>query len=317
MLAAQPPQLVDEPPPVRVERGLVRRAGDTAPAIHEHVEVGGERHPAQAPPPVPAEDEGVEVVVVDVAVGEAHRLAAVRAHDRQGLGVVVGVEQADLAADELGVRPRSADVAQQTHLCGHPGEGVRPVDAHLVGVARVVAGRAGEVAAREDPVCPFAATPWRPSTWPGVRTISGSPAQRRASAARNAGSTGRVRRSASRSAAANRRATCWTRSIGCEEGTVREPAGTSGSFQAHTVGAGLPGSAPFCPRALRSSTPPRRTTPRDRRQQIPRLSVKLAVASQPRVRRRRPARGALECRQRRFLARRGQYAGRLDPRYVR
>jgi len=159
VLAAQPPQLVDEPPPVRVERGLVRRAGDTAPAVHEHVEVGGERHPAQAPPPVPAEDEGVEVVVVDVAVGEAHRLAGMRAHDRQGLGVVVGVEQADLAADELGVRPWSADVAQQTHLCGHPGEGVRPVDAHLVGVARVVAGRAGEVAARKDPVCPFAAHP--------------------------------------------------------------------------------------------------------------------------------------------------------------
>jgi len=121
--------------------------------------VGCERDPAQPWPAVRAQDEGVEVVVVDVTVGEAHRLATVRPHDRQGLGVVVGVEQAHLATDQLRVRAWSSPTTQQTHLRGDTCEGVPTVDADLVRVARVVAGRAGEVAAREDPVRPLATHP--------------------------------------------------------------------------------------------------------------------------------------------------------------
>jgi len=157
VLAAQPREHRREGLPVGVERGLVRRAGEAAAAEHQRVEVGGERHPAQPGPPARAEHQLFQVVIVDVAVGEAHRLPPVRAHDRQRGGVIIGVEQGHLAADQLGVRPRPPLIAQQAHLRPYLGEGVRAVDPHLVGVTVVVAGGAGQVALGEHPVGALAA----------------------------------------------------------------------------------------------------------------------------------------------------------------
>jgi len=157
VLAAQPVEPGDEPPPVGVQRGLVRRAGDPATSEHHRVEVPGERHPVQAAPPVRAEYQAVEVVVVEVAVGHAHRLAAVRPHDQQRRCVVVGRQQCHLSADQLGVRARTTQCPQHRHRRLHLLLGVRAVHPHPVGVARVVTRGAGQVAWREHAVGALAA----------------------------------------------------------------------------------------------------------------------------------------------------------------
>ena len=105
--------MLDEPLPVGVQRGLVGRALDPRRPNIRHVEVAGEGEPVEPAPAVRAEHELLEVVVVDVAVGHAHRLAPVLAHDPQGLGVVVGRQQGDLAADQLRVRPGAAPPREQ------------------------------------------------------------------------------------------------------------------------------------------------------------------------------------------------------------
>ena len=71
--------------------------------------------------------------------------------------MIFGGKQAHLAADELRVSARPTDFAEVVHLLLDVGGGVFPVDAHLVGVGRVVTGRAGQVALGEDAVGPFAA----------------------------------------------------------------------------------------------------------------------------------------------------------------
>ena len=103
------------------------------------------------------EREPLEVVVVEVPVGHAHRLAAVVEHRLQRGRVVVGREQRHLAADQLRVLARPAELAQQRHLRVDLGHRVAPVDAHAVGLARVVTRGAGEVAAREHAVRALAA----------------------------------------------------------------------------------------------------------------------------------------------------------------
>src|SRR5215472_15711085 len=117
----------------------------------------GERHPAKPWPPVPSQDHACQVVVVEVAVGEAHRLATVSTYDRERGGVVIWWQQAYLAADELGVCSRPAALAQKRELRLHLRHGVRRIDAHVIGVPRVVARRASQVASREHPVRTLAA----------------------------------------------------------------------------------------------------------------------------------------------------------------
>ena len=68
------------------------------------------------------------------------------------------------------------------------------VDPDLVCVAGVVAGVQARLHRGKTPWVPSQPTACRPSTCPGVRAVSGSSAQRRASAAANPGSTGHAAR---------------------------------------------------------------------------------------------------------------------------
>src|SRR6516225_395454 len=65
------------------------------------------------------------------------------------------------------------------------------VDPDLVCVAGVVAGVQARLHFGNTPWVPSQPTACRPSTCPGVRAVGGSPAQRRARASANSGSTGR------------------------------------------------------------------------------------------------------------------------------
>ena len=73
--------------------------------------------------------------------------------------MVIGVEQRDLAADELRMSSWAAQLPEQPHLSRHVFAGMATVDADPVGISGVVAGSARQVAAREDAVCPLAADP--------------------------------------------------------------------------------------------------------------------------------------------------------------
>ena len=152
VVAVQVPEHLHEPSPERVDLDLVPGPGDPGAPPHQRVEVCGERQPAEPGLPGPVERQRTEVVGVEVAMGHRHRLAAVGAHRGERSSVVLGVEQRDLAADQLGVRPRAAPRLKQAHLGVDLCDGVASVDPHLVGVLGVVAGRAGEVALREDAV---------------------------------------------------------------------------------------------------------------------------------------------------------------------
>jgi hypothetical protein len=156
-LGAQVAEHLHEPLPEGVQLGLAPRADGAAAAAHQRVDVRREAHPGQPQPAVVPGDEGAQVRGVEVAVGHRHRRAAVPAHRQQRLGVVVGGQQADLAADQLGVRVGAAAFAQVGHLRVDLADGVPAVDADLVGVGRVVAGGAGQVAPREDAVGALAA----------------------------------------------------------------------------------------------------------------------------------------------------------------
>jgi len=81
------------------------------------------------------ERQRLEVVVVEVAVGQRHRLAAVVDHRPQRGRVIVGLEQGDLPADQLGVLAGAALGAQVGHLTLHLVHRVRAVGAHTVGLA--------------------------------------------------------------------------------------------------------------------------------------------------------------------------------------
>ncbi len=117
----------------------------------------GERQPRQPRTALLVDREPFQVIGVEVAVGHAHRLPAVPAHRQQRLRMDLRAEQRHLPADELGVRPGSAQPAQHRHLLVDLVDGVCPVHAYPVRVARVIAGRAGEVALREDAMGALAA----------------------------------------------------------------------------------------------------------------------------------------------------------------
>jgi hypothetical protein len=159
VLALQPLEQLAEAPPVGVQLTLAAGPRDTAAPVHQRVEVARERQPRKARPPVGAERQSPQVLPVEVAVRHAHRLAPVPAHRLQRGGVVVGVEQADLAADQLRERPGAAAGAQVGHLPVDLGDGVGAVHADPVGVTGVVAGAAGKVAAREHAVSALTAQP--------------------------------------------------------------------------------------------------------------------------------------------------------------
>lgn len=153
VLGAQPREHVAEAAAEGVELGLAPGTLGAPASAHGRVEVAGEGQVAEAGPTrARVERQGLEVLVVEVAVRHRHRLAARVDHRLQGGGVVVGREQAHLAADELGGLPGPAFLPQQPHLRPDGAHGVPAVDRDPVGVARVVAGRAGEVAAGEDRV---------------------------------------------------------------------------------------------------------------------------------------------------------------------
>lgn len=123
---------------------------------HRGVHVHRERHRREPGSAVGIEHDRFEVVVVEVAVGEAHRDTTVPAHGGQGLRVCVGRQQRDLTADQLCVLARSPVSAQVGHLPIDLCDRVRPVHGHPVGLAAVVARRAPEVAGGEHPVGPLA-----------------------------------------------------------------------------------------------------------------------------------------------------------------
>ena len=183
MLALQAREHGAEPLAVRVQVGLAMRPLDSAPSEHHRVEMAGKAEALEPRLAVRAERQPLEVLVVEVPVRHRHRLAPVPAHDRQRRGVVLGRKQRDLAADELGVLPRPAPLAQERHLGVDLADRVRAVDAHAVGVARVVAGRAGQVATREDAVRALAARGPAPEHLPVVLGARGQlrppPLQRR------------------------------------------------------------------------------------------------------------------------------------------
>jgi hypothetical protein len=97
---------------------------------------------------------------------------------------------AALTARRHGARspPRPAPLARQLHLRLDLLHRVGAIDAHLVRVARVVAGAQAKLQRGNTPCVPSQPTPCLPSVCPGVRTPGGSSAQRRAIAAANSGS---------------------------------------------------------------------------------------------------------------------------------
>jgi hypothetical protein len=146
-----------EPLPIGVQVCFAAGLGYAATPHHGGVEVPSEGKGGEAGPPVGADGDRLEVLVVEVAVGEAHGNPPGGVHRSERGGVVVGGEQGDLTADELRVLAQSPLPEQVGHLPGDLGDGVGAVDGDLVGVGRVVAGLAGEVALGEHAVRTLAA----------------------------------------------------------------------------------------------------------------------------------------------------------------
>ena len=146
--APQPTQLLEhggEGATVLVEVGLTTRSRYAATSAHEGVKVGRERDTGQPKLPVGPGHDGLEVVGTEIPVRHGHGLAARGSHREQCLRVCLGLQQRHLAADELSMRTRSPQSPQQRHLLGDLPQRVAAVDAHLVRVGGVVAGRAGQV----------------------------------------------------------------------------------------------------------------------------------------------------------------------------
>ena len=118
----------------------------TATTPHGGVDVRGERQRLESWRAVGPQRETQEVLVVEIAVGHAHRHSAVVAHDVECVGVVLRREQRHLAPDELCVVPAPTLFAQKRHLPFHLRDGMRPIDRHPIRVSRVITGLAGEVA---------------------------------------------------------------------------------------------------------------------------------------------------------------------------
>ena len=135
------------------------RAGCRArPNIIESKCPAKERWVKRGAPVARVEREPLEVVVVEVPVGHAHRLAAVvdaspAARPQWSSGASSVTSPPISCAFCPG--PRSS---RSSAICASiSATRVAAVDAHAVGLARVVAGRAGEVAAREHAVRALAA----------------------------------------------------------------------------------------------------------------------------------------------------------------
>ena len=152
MLAPQSVEHGHEGCAIGVEVGLGPGSRDALPPAHQRIEVCRERQFREPRPPVEAERELSQVVVVEVSVSHAHRFASLSSHLQQGRGVVVDREERHLTADELCVGPGTSPLAQVRHLLGDLTQRVRTVDADLVRVAGVVARRARQVALREHAV---------------------------------------------------------------------------------------------------------------------------------------------------------------------
>ena len=90
---------------------------------------------------------------------KAHRLAPIPAHDKQRFGVVVGVEQTDLSTDQLRMSVRGTGRMEVRHLLVDVRHRVGAVNAHLVGVPRVITGLAREVALGKDTMGALATDP--------------------------------------------------------------------------------------------------------------------------------------------------------------
>ncbi len=147
----------DDASALLVQFRLAPGARNGAPAEHERVHVGGHTQLSESRMAVGIERQTPEVVVVEVAVGHAHRLAAASLHGLQRPGVVTWAEQADLTAYELRVLPGAANCAHESHLAGHLGHRVPAVGTYPLSLLGVIAGCAGEVATWEHPMRPLTA----------------------------------------------------------------------------------------------------------------------------------------------------------------
>ena len=156
-MSSQPLDARGELLPVRVQARLVGRPRQPPTAIHEHVEVRRERNASQPPATVRPEYQPFQVLLVDIAMSEAHRLPTGGPHRQQRGGMVIGVEQRNLAADELRMSSWAAQPPEQPHLSRHMFAGMATVDADPVGISGVIAGSARQIATREDAVRPLAA----------------------------------------------------------------------------------------------------------------------------------------------------------------
>jgi hypothetical protein len=116
MLAPQTLEHLDKPPPVFVEIRFSLRARHAAPPQRVRIEVRGDSEKVEAPPTVRPQRQSFQVVVIEVAVSHARRLAVVALHHFQRPGVIFGAQQRDLTADQLRMLPRAADAAEVLHL---------------------------------------------------------------------------------------------------------------------------------------------------------------------------------------------------------
>lgn len=96
VLAPQPLESFDERPPGRVQLRFVGGPAMTAMAEHQGVEVAREAQQIETGKPVGSDRQSLQILVVEIAMGHAHRPAAVPAHRGQGRGVIVGIEQRHL-----------------------------------------------------------------------------------------------------------------------------------------------------------------------------------------------------------------------------
>jgi len=152
VLSLQPLEVLHETSAVRVQLRLAAGPRDAVAAEHHRVEVPRESQELEPPPPVRADRQPLQVVIVEVTVGHAHRLASVAPHRLKRGRVALGPQQRHLAADQLGVLAGATHGPQIGHLRVYLGLSVSRVDPDRIGLTGVVARGAGQVAAREHAV---------------------------------------------------------------------------------------------------------------------------------------------------------------------
>lgn len=152
MVVAQPFEAAHALGPSFVQVSFRRRLLDAGPAPHGRVDMQRPGHVAEPRRAVGVEHDPAQVLVVEVAMAEAHRDPARLPHRPQRRGVILRIEQRHLTTDELRVRRRATLVPQECHLAGSLSPGVWTVDGDLVGIGRVVAGRAPKITLGEHPM---------------------------------------------------------------------------------------------------------------------------------------------------------------------